>query len=73
VTSSKSNERIGAGLSINSALTKMLWDHYRISQYDKPSDNDDDWGELNLSFQGTADFYVDRRDARVRVAARRSA
>jgi len=62
-----SKERIVAGLTINSALTKTLWDHYRISQYDKPGDNDGDWGDLELSFQGTANSYIDSRDAPARV------
>jgi hypothetical protein len=50
--------------SINRALTETLWNNYRISQYDQP--DFDDWGELNLSFHGTADFYIDRKDAPAR-------
>jgi hypothetical protein len=59
----KKDERVAAWQSINSALTKTLWAHYRISQYDKPDDTDLDWGELEVSFQGTADFYIDRMTA----------
>jgi hypothetical protein len=47
------------------ALTHTLWDNYRLSQYDAP--DDEDWGELNVSFRGTANFYLDRRDAPARV------
>jgi hypothetical protein len=60
----KSEDYIAAGLSIQYALIKVLWYNYRVSQYDNP--DDEDWGELNLSFQGTADFYIDRKDAPAR-------
>jgi hypothetical protein len=63
----KREERITAGQTINSALTKTMWDNYRVSQYD--TGDDEDWGELNVSFQGTADFYIARRDAPARVSA----
>ncbi|KRR14542.1 hypothetical protein [Bradyrhizobium valentinum] len=53
-----------ARLSIQSALTKTLWDNYRVSQYDNP--DDEQWGELNVSFNGTADFFKRRRDAPAR-------
>jgi hypothetical protein len=58
-----SNEHIVTGLSTNSALTKTLWDHYQISQYDKkPGDHDFDWGKLEIEFEGTAKNYIDERD-----------
>jgi hypothetical protein len=56
-----------AKLSINSALTRTLWDNYRVSELDE-ADNQD-WGELNLSFHGTASCYILRRDAPARVRA----
>ena len=60
----KSEEALDAGQSIHYELTKTLWDNYRVSQYDRP--DDDDWGELNSRFQGSAEFYINRRDARAR-------
>jgi hypothetical protein len=60
----KNDERIDAWQSINRALTETLWSNYRISQYDTADDQD--WGELNVSFHGTADFYIGRRDAPAR-------
>jgi hypothetical protein len=65
----KSEDYIAAGQSIQYALIKVLWYNYRVSQYDNPED--EDWGELNLTFQGTADFYINRKDApaRPRTAA----
>ena len=59
-----SNEHVVTGLSINSALTKTLWDHYRISQYDKF-----DFGKLELSFRGTAKNYIEERDLPRKVRA----
>jgi hypothetical protein len=46
------------------ALTRTLWDNYRVSQYDDA--DDEQWGELNASFHGWAFFYFDRRDAPAR-------
>jgi hypothetical protein len=54
-------ERIQADQSIHFALTKTLWDNYRISQFSK-RDLGQDWGELLVSFEGTARWYMDRRD-----------
>lgn len=61
----KNDDRTTACQSINRSLTETLWGNYRISQYDKAGDQD--WGELKLSFRGTADFYIDRRNAPARV------
>jgi hypothetical protein len=54
-------------LSINSALTRTMWDTYRVSELDQPDDQD--WGELSLSFHGTASCYILRRDAPARMRA----
>ena len=40
--------------SIQSALTRTLWDNYRISQHNDP--DFEQWGELTVSFHGTALF-----------------
>jgi hypothetical protein len=66
VTSGNSDERRDTQLSIQSALTRTLWDNYRISQYDNP--DFEQWGELIVSFHGMAPFYIDRRDAPARRA-----
>jgi hypothetical protein len=68
-TGQGSNEDyIKAGQSIQFALTRTLWDNYRVSQYDR--DDGAQWGELTVSFSGLAFFYIDRRDARMRRAPR---
>jgi hypothetical protein len=66
VSSSNPDERRNAQQSIQSALTKTLWDNYRISPLDDP--DFEEWGELTVSFHGTALFYCDRRDAPARRA-----
>lgn len=53
-------------LKINAALTRTLWDYYTIAEYDKT----DDWGELTVSFQGNASWYIGRRDAPARPRSR---
>jgi len=63
----QNNEGSAAWRNIHYALTKTLWDNYRVSQYDQPDDTD--WGELNLRFQGTATFYIQRKDAPARRSA----
>jgi hypothetical protein len=63
---SKPDERRNAQQSIQSALTRTLWDNYRVSPYDEP--DFDEWGELTVSFHGTALFYINRRDATARRA-----
>jgi hypothetical protein len=60
----KSDEYVAARQTIRNELTQTLWDNYRVSQYDRADSEDDP--ELNLSFQGSAEFYIDRRDARAR-------
>jgi hypothetical protein len=67
VTKPQSDEYIAAQQSIQSALTQTLWGNYRISQYE---DSDlawglEDWGELNVSFNGSAEHYM-YRAARLR-------
>jgi hypothetical protein len=57
-------DKIATGQSIHYGLTKTLWENYRVSKYDNP--DNEDWGELNLSFHGMADFYIGRRDAPAR-------
>ena len=66
ITSGNSDERRNAQQSIQSALTRTLWDNYRVSQYDDP--DFEQWGELTVSFHGTALFFADRRDAPARRA-----
>ena len=56
-------DQVPALQNINYAMTRALWQHYRISQYDKPSDIDLDEGELELTFHGTAGFYIDRMNS----------
>jgi hypothetical protein len=41
-------------------MLKVLWDSYRISQFDFARDTD--WGELELRLQDTPTFYFSRRD-----------
>jgi len=66
VASGNSDELRNARQSIQSALTKTLWTSYRVSPYDDP--DDENRGELAVSFDGTARFYVNRRDAPARRA-----
>jgi hypothetical protein len=66
VTSSNSDEHRNAQQSIQSAMTRTLWDNYRVSPHDDP--DFEQWGELTVSFHGTALFYSDRRDAPARRA-----
>ncbi len=64
----KSDEYKAARLSIASALTRALWDNYYVSQYGHADDVQ--WGELSVSFHGTAFHYFDRRDAPARPGSR---
>jgi hypothetical protein len=66
VTRSESDVRRNAQQNIQSALARTLWDNYRISPLDDP--DFEQWGELTVSFHGTALFYIDRRDAPARRA-----
>lgn len=64
-------DRLNNYPSIQTAMTKTLWENYRISQYQQ--NEADDWGELNVGFQGEARFYLDRRDAPARKQLKRRA
>jgi hypothetical protein len=64
----KSDDFRQARSSINASLTRTLWDNYRVSELDHADDQD--WGELTVSFHGTASCYVDRRDAPARPRSR---
>lgn len=66
----KSNDYRDALSSINAGLTKTLWDNYRVSYFDKVVDRTDEWGELSVSFHGTASCYILRRDAPARPRSR---
>jgi len=64
----ESDEYIAAQQAIQYALTNALWGSYRISEY-KDLDGQD-WGELTLSFQGSASWHIKRRDRwRARVGS----
>lgn len=64
-------ERIQADQSVHFALTKTLWDNYRISQFSK-LDLGQDWGELLVNFEGTASFYIGRRQAWLQERAQKA-
>jgi hypothetical protein len=51
-----SDEYIAARRAIQSAVTETLWGNYRILQYDDP--DFEDWGELNVMFEGPAEKYI---------------
>ena len=36
----------------------MLWDNFRVSEFDEAVDRTDEWGELIVSFHGTASCYI---------------
>jgi hypothetical protein len=57
---SQSDEYISARQAIQYALTNGLWDSYRISEFEDLDGQD--WGELTLNFQGSASYYIQRRD-----------
>jgi len=59
----KSVESLAAQQSIHYALTETLWGEYRISQYDRHLGDVEDWGGLNVSFHGVAEFYMQRKNA----------
>lgn len=54
-----SAEAVDVRQNINSALTETLWDLHRTSKY--PEFDGQDWGEIALSFHGSAEYYIDRR------------
>ncbi len=49
--------------SVQFAMTETLWDEYRISEYDRQLGDYEDWGELEVNFQGVAEFYMQRKIA----------
>jgi hypothetical protein len=57
----KRAENLAARQAIMAALTQTLWGEYRISQYDRAVGDVEDWGELNVRFQGVAEFYIRRK------------
>jgi len=61
VTDPKPNspEYAAARRTIHFALTKPLWDTYRISEFSKDFDNQD-WGEIELQLNGSAEWYIER-------------
>jgi hypothetical protein len=60
----KNDDHMEARRSIQTAITRTLWDNYRISEYDDP--DGEQWGELTVGFQGKALSYLHRRDASAR-------
>lgn len=67
----KSDEYASARHGIQAALTATLWENYGISEFDHVFANEADlnWGELNVSFHGAAEWYITRRNARHESAA----
>jgi hypothetical protein len=63
--SPKSDQYVSARQGVQAALMELLWDKYRISELDRVFANEEDldWGELNVSFNGAAEGYIKRRDA----------
>ena len=61
----RSDEHVAARQSIKDAFTERLWDHYGISELDRffANEEDLDWGEVGVSFHGSAERYVTRRNA----------
>jgi hypothetical protein len=61
----KSDEHVAAQQSIDAAMMDLLWDKYAISEFDRvfANEEDMDWGELNVRFHGSADWYITRRNA----------
>jgi hypothetical protein len=54
---------LSAEFSIQFGLTETLWGNYRISEFDRQFGEVEDWGELNVSFHGVAEFYKQRKNA----------
>jgi hypothetical protein len=67
----KSDEYVSVRQGIQAALIEMLWGKYSISEFDRvfANEEDMDWGELNVSFHGAAEWYFTRRNAWHRTAA----
>ena len=59
-----SDEQVAARQGIKDALTERLWDHYGISEFSRffVNEEDIDWGELSVSFHGSAERYVTSRN-----------
>lgn len=57
----KRAETLAARQAIMTALTQTLWNDFQISKYDRAVGDVEDWGELNVRFQGVAEFYVRRK------------
>jgi hypothetical protein len=59
----KSDEYVSARQGIQAALTETLWANYGISEFDRvfANEEDMDWGELNVRFDGAAERYIMRR------------
>jgi hypothetical protein len=66
----KNDDYRDARWSIGAALTRTLWENYRVSKFDHAVDRADDFGELILRFHGTASCYIHRRDAPARAWSR---
>jgi hypothetical protein len=56
-------------IRIQSAMARSLWDSLRISDQDLGLN----WGELEMTLEGSADFYFSRRDSKTFRASPRSA
>ena len=67
--SPKSDEYVSARQGIQATLTEILWANYGISEFDHVFANEEemDWGELNVSFHGAAEWYIMRRGVRQRT------
>jgi hypothetical protein len=52
-------------------MTRSLWANYQITEFDRVFENEEDmdWGEFNVSFQGVAEWYITRRGVWQRNAA----
>jgi hypothetical protein len=60
----KSDEYRSARQGVQTTLTAMLWGKYHISEFDRvfANEEDMDWGDLEVSFHGVAEWYFTRRD-----------
>jgi hypothetical protein len=65
----KSDEYVVARQRIDAALMELLWNNYSISENDYLFHQDADWGELNVGFHGSAEWYFERRTAWQKAAA----
>jgi hypothetical protein len=67
----KSDEYVSAREGIQAALMETLWEKYQISEFDRIFANEEDmnWGELNVRFEGAAEWYIKRRNAWHKTAA----